>query len=409
MAVLNDAAVRAAKPFTTIWDTNLRGFGLSTGKAKKSFIVLVGSGRRHTIGVYPLCSLSEARSLARTMLAEKMLGKIRPKHVAFDDARDDFLKDCEPRLRPLTYRLYKRHLTVHFPFGRTSIADITARQIAKQLSKLNDRPSEKEHAHRVGRTFFKWCAQQDLIDRSPMEKMAAPPLSASRDRVLSEAELLAVFRTAWNGEGSFHRLVCLLLLLGLRRTETASLQWDFFDQDNQILTIPGELTKNKRKLVIPYGSSVSAVLDRTPRFSPKYVFPAAREQVRGKRVTIMTGYSKAKQFFDAECGVRDWVLHDCRRTVATGLQRIGARLEVIESLLNHVSGSRAGIVGIYQRYDFQPELRSAVQRWQEYLHALLSHSEDTDCLTETSRTSSPGNATRLHAEREAVFAQQPEL
>jgi hypothetical protein len=101
----NGVQFRAAKPFTTIWDSNLRGFGLSTGKAKKSFIVLVGSGRRHTIGVYPLCSLPEARSLARTMLAEKMLGKIRPKHVAFDDARDDFLKDCEPRLRPRTYRL----------------------------------------------------------------------------------------------------------------------------------------------------------------------------------------------------------------------------------------------------------------------------------------------------------------
>ncbi len=65
MTSLTDAAIRAAKPFTTIWDSNLRGFGLSTGKAKKSFIVLVGSGRRHTIGVYPLCSLSEARSLAR--------------------------------------------------------------------------------------------------------------------------------------------------------------------------------------------------------------------------------------------------------------------------------------------------------------------------------------------------------
>lgn len=386
MTSLTDAAIRAAKPFATIWDSNLRGFGLSTGKAKKSFIVLVGSGRRHTIGVYPLCSLSEARSLARTMLAEKMLGKVRPKHVAFDDARDDFLKDCEPRLRPLTYRLYKRHLTVHFPFGRTSVADITPRKIAQHLATLNDRPSEKEHAHRVGRTFFKWCARQDLVDR-PIEKIVAPPLGPSRERVLAEAELRAVFGAAWNGEGAFHRLVCLLLLLGLRRTETASLQWDFFDQETRLLTILGELTKNKRKLVIPYGSSVAAILDRAPRFSPLYLFPAAREQVRGKPVTIMTGYSQAKRLFDVECGVTDWVLHDCRRTVATGLQRIGTRLEVIEALLNHVSGSRAGIVGIYQRYDFQPELRIAVQQWQEYLHTLLCSSEDAKCLRETSRIS----------------------
>src|SRR4051794_38385668 len=127
MATITEAAVRAAKPYTTIWDSNLRGFGLSTGKAKKSFIVLVASGRRHTIGFYPLCTLQEARSLARTMLGEKMMGKVRPKHVAFDDARDEFLRACETRLRPLTLKLYRRHLTIHFPFGRAGIADITPR------------------------------------------------------------------------------------------------------------------------------------------------------------------------------------------------------------------------------------------------------------------------------------------
>src|SRR5262245_28957676 len=98
MTTLTDAAIRAAKPYTTIWDSNLRGFGLSTGKARKSFIVLVGSGRRHTIGTYPLMTLSDARTEARHMLAEKMLGKVRPKHVAYEDARDDFLKECETRL-----------------------------------------------------------------------------------------------------------------------------------------------------------------------------------------------------------------------------------------------------------------------------------------------------------------------
>jgi integrase len=369
---LTDAAIRAARPNTTLWDANLKGFGLRAGKDRKTFVVLIESGRRHAIGVYPLVSLSDARMEARRLLAEKALGHVRPKHVAFDDARDEFIKECEARLRPLTVRLYRRYLTVHYPFGRSSIGAITPRHLVKQLNLINDRPSEKEHAHRAGRTFFKFCVHQHILDRSPMENIPRPPIGPSRDRVLTEAELQAVYRTARRGDTPFHRFVSLLLLLGLRRMETARLEWSFFDEKTERLTIPGEITKNKRTLVIPYGAVVAEVLDRIPKLSGKYLFPAAREQVRGKPATVMTGFDTPKRRFDSECGVKDWVLHDCRRVVATGLQRLGTRLEVIEALLNHVSGTRAGIVGIYQRYDYQAELRIAVQAWQDFLEALIS-------------------------------------
>jgi hypothetical protein len=95
MPPLTDAAIRAAKPDTTIWDASLRGFGVRAGKDRKSFVVLIGSGRRQAIGAYPLLSLSDARTEARRILAEKTLGSVRPKHIAFDDARDDFLKECD--------------------------------------------------------------------------------------------------------------------------------------------------------------------------------------------------------------------------------------------------------------------------------------------------------------------------
>jgi len=316
-------------------------------------------------------TLADARVAAKRILAEKTLGKVRPKHVAFEDARADFLNDCEQRLRPLTYKLYKRHLTLRYPFGRSGVADITPRQLIKQLNALNDRPSEKEHAHRIGRTFFKWCVQQNLIDRSPMENMATPPIGPSRERVLTEDELAAVYRAASSGNAPFHRLVSLLLLLGLRKMEAAQLEWRFFDEKIRTLTIPGELTKNKRTLVLPYGSAVSTILERIPKFSGKYLFPAAREHVNGKPTTVMTGFSASKKAFDKECGVTGWVLHDCRRVVATGLQKLGTRLEVIESVLNHVSGSRAGIVGVYQRYDYFPEMREALEKWEAKLQLFL--------------------------------------
>jgi integrase len=377
---LSDPSIRAAKPpaagTVTLWDTSLKGFGVRVSQGgAKTFIVLIGSGRRQAIGRYPLVSLSEARTEAKRILAEKTLGRIRPKHVAFDDAKSDFLSECETRLRPLTLKLYRRHLTLHYPFERRSIAAVAPREIVQKLNALNDRPSEKEHAHRIGRTFFRWCVRQHIIDRSPMENMDAPPVGTSRDRVLTDDELAAVYRTASTGDTTFHRFVALLLLLGLRRGEAANLRWEFFNEQSGTLTIPADLTKNKRTFVIPYGSVVSAMLREMPKLSDTFLFPATREQIKGKPVTVMTGFSKPKHDFDKEAGVSGWVLHDCRRVFATGLQKLGVRLEVIEVLLNHVSGSRAGIVGVYQRYNYAPEMQVAVQRWQEYLQTLLLNAE----------------------------------
>lgn len=377
MPQLSDPLIRTAKPpaagTLSLWDSSLKGFGVRISKGgAKTFIVLIGSGRRQAIGRYPLVTLSEARTQAKRILAEKVLGHVRPKHLAFDDAKADFLNECAIRLRPLTVKLYRRHLTIHFPFGRRNIGEIDPREIVRKLNALNDRPSEKEHAHRVGRAFFRWCVRQHIIERSPMENLETPPVGRSRDRVLTDDELAAVYRTASTGETPFHRFVALLLLLGLRRGEAANLRWHFFDERSRTLSIPASLTKNKRTLVIPYGAAVSALLRKIPVLSATYLFPAAREQIKGKPVTVMTGFSKPKHAFDNEAGVYNWVLHDCRRVFATGLQKLGVRLEVIESLLNHMSGSRAGIVGIYQRYDYFPEMQDAIHRWEQHLQKLMT-------------------------------------
>jgi len=375
---LSDVAIRQAKPpatgTVTLWDTSLKGFGVRVTKGgAKTFIVLIASGRRQAIGRYPLVSLSDARTEARRILAEKTLGKIRPKHTAFEDARDAFIEECETRLRPITVNLYRRHLTLHFPFGRRGIGDITPREIVRQLNALNDRPGEKEHAARIGRTFFKWCVGQHLIDRSPMETVPKPPIGPSRERFLSNEELKAVYRTAYKATSGFHRLVCLLIHTGQRRGETTYLRWAYIASDT--ITIPSEITKNKRRHTFPIGLRTQDLLTRFPRIADNpYVFPSSREHVKGKPSTVMTGYGGPKQAFDKECGVTGWTLHDLRRTFATGLQQLGVRLEVIEALLNHVSGTRAGIVGVYQRYDYLPEMRAAMEKWEEHLSKLVSAS-----------------------------------
>ena len=92
---------------------------------------------------------------------------------------------------------------------------------------------------------------------------------------------------------------------------------------------------------------------------------------RGERRTSFRGWSKAKTQLDTSSGVSGWWLHDLRRTLATGLQRLGVRLEVTEAVLNHLSGSRAGIVGIYQRHDWAEEKRSALDAWSAHLLAVV--------------------------------------
>jgi integrase len=71
-----------------------------------------------------------------------------------------------------------------------------------------------------------------------------------------------------------------------------------------------------------------------------------------------------------------WVFHDLRRTTASGMQRLGIPLPVIEKVLNHTSGSFRGIVGVYQRHDFADEKQNALQRWADHVDAVI-HGEPT--------------------------------
>jgi integrase len=157
----------------------------------------------------------------------------------------------------------------------------------------------------------------------------------------------------------------------MRRSNAAGLRWDYFDEDARQLMLPASVTKNGRQHIIPYGDMLTALLADLPRFG-EYLFPAAREHVRGKPTATFNSWSKSKRGFDKGLAeVAPYRLHDLRRTFASGLQRLGVRLETIEQLLGHVSGSRAGVIGVYQRYDFLPEQREAIQLWESKLQRLL--------------------------------------
>lgn len=376
---LTELAIKAAKPGSVLWDSSLKGFGLRCGAQRKTFIVLIGSGRRQSLGHWPLLGLAEARQLAKTMLAEKQLGRVRPQRSPWADAVRGFLADAEKRNRPRTVRDYRRLLSKHFDFGRTSVTDITAKDILKRLAPLKDTPSERHHAFTACRAFLKWAVQNHLIDRSPMENMAVPKNGASRERVLADDELRDLLRCVRTHETPFKCIVHLLILTGQRRSEIAALQWGWITDDT--ITLPASVTKNGRTHTFPIGPAVKDVLKDIPRLSDIYVFPAAREQKKGKPATVFNGWGKPKAALDKEMAdhlrqgskvIEPWTLHDLRRTFATNMQRLGVRLEVTEAILNHVSGTRAGVAGIYSRYDWHAEAREALLKWESHLTSLAA-------------------------------------
>ena len=360
------------KGSVTYWDTTTRGLGLrvSSGGAR-TFIVLIDSGRRQKIGRYPTVSLADARTEAKRILAEKTLGKMRPTHKAFDDARDEFLKDRAKHARPRTVSDYTRLLKRHYPFARKSVGDIKPKDVLKRLQALSDTPAEKLHAFTAGRAFFRWCVSQHIIDRSPMESISVSNKNSSRERVLTDDELKAVYRTARDGTTSFHKIVALLIHTGQRRGEIAQLQWHWI-KDNTI-TLPGAATKNRRTHTFPIGQAVKDIIaDINEIKDNPHLFPSTRTHVRGKPSTVFNGWGKPKAVFDTECGVTGWTLHDLRRTFSSGMASLGIPQIVVEKLLNHISGgTQSPIAQVYNRYTYMDEMTQAIAAWDAKLHLFL--------------------------------------
>jgi integrase len=166
--------------------------------------------------------------------------------------------------------------------------------------------------------------------------------------------------------GTYGQIVICLMLTGLRRNEASLIekQWLSKQSDSWVLSLPAHVCKNGRALCVPLGATSAVLLTK---LIPEQTSPSSRIFSASTDASkAFTRWSKSKRDLDDVSGVTDWTLHDLRRTYAVSLQRCGANLQTIEKLLNHVSGSFAGIVGTYQRYDFQSEMRAAVQRYDEW-------------------------------------------
>jgi integrase len=182
---------------------------------------------------------------------------------------------------------------------------------------------------------------------------------------ISDDELRAVWEAADALEPVYAGLIKLLILTGQRLREVSELEWKEIDLVAKLWTLPAARAKNSVEHSIPLSDQAADILRSLPRIAgSEFVFTInGRNPIRGAH--------QAKRRIDALLPyIPPWVLHDIRRTVASGMARLGINLPVIEKLLNHVSGSFAGIVGVYQRHSFADEKRAAMAAWSRFVEQL---------------------------------------
>jgi integrase len=234
--------------------------------------------------------------------------------------------------------------------------DLNRAAVVKVLDGLtkDGKPAMAARTAAYARACYQWAIRRGSIEANPFANIPLNP-TVKRDRVLTDAELRAIWQ-ATAKPGSFNNIVRILMLTAQRRDEVADMAWSELSDDRSTWTIPASRAKNGQDSIVPLAPQARAIIESATQYKGNpLVFPGERG--------AFSGWSRAKERLNNASGVSDWVLHDLRRTVATGLQKLGVRLEVTEACLNHVAGSRAGIVGIYQRHDWAAEKRAALEAW----------------------------------------------
>jgi integrase len=212
------------------------------------------------------------------------------------------------------------------------------------------------------KTYEVWAKNGKNLPHSPIEGMKPPGKYTPRKRVLSAFELKAL----WDAVPvyPFGTIIRILLLTGQRWGEIVSLRREYIDEYQKIITLPE--TKNGRTHVFPYGNMVVDILATVPCFKASTLLFPGRDKQKP-----WNGAGKAKCELDKDLKLDPWTIHDLRRTFATIHASIGTPIHITERLLNHVSGTQAGIVSVYQRHEYLPEMRKAVDAFEAHLRSIL--------------------------------------
>jgi integrase len=388
----------AGKRDLIVFDEDLPGFGLrlraSGDRVRRSWVAqyrAAGRTRRMLIGAVEKVAPADARKAAKRILAGAALGgdpqgtKAARREVGrtVRSVVDAYLQARQPELRPGSYRIARLYLTGPYfkslhPLAVGSVirADVAA---AVRAVAIKHSPTTAAAARRQLSALFSWTIAEGLLGNgaNPVDGSFCPDGPAARDRVLSDDELVTVWRAC--PDDSFGEIVRLLILLGSRRQEVGGMRWSELDLDARTWALPAGRSKNGRAHAITLPAAALDIIRSVPR--------SARDHLFGDRAEIgFTDWGKCKQRLDqriADAVKPIWKLHDLRRTVATGMADIGIEPHHIEAVLNHFGGHRAGVAGVYNRSGYERAVASALQRWADHVEHLVSGKGTRSALCHT--------------------------
>jgi len=373
----------AGKNEALVFDDDLPGFGLRLrAGGSRTWIfqyAIAGKQRRLTIGKTSAIDFTKAKDTAKNLYAQVRLGgdpagekaaaKVQTGET-FQAAARAFLERQRGRVRPRTYTDIERHLLVNAkPLHALPLSGVHRRDVATILNAIGT-SSGAVTANRLRSTlsaFYAWGLKNGIVEANPVIGTEQRP-ETSRDRVLSSDEL----RLIWNALDDSHygSVVKLLMLTSQRKSEIAEVRWREIDFEAATITLPRERVKNGRQHVIPLSVPALAILRAQPN-------RPGREMLYGFGSGPLSGWTERKNQLDRRIGaiiqkpLPHWTLHDLRRTAATGMAEIGVQPHVIEAVLNHVSGHKGGVAGIYNRASYEREKREALNLWAEHLLAVV--------------------------------------
>lgn len=354
-----------------IWDSELRGFGYRLRGGRGFWVIRPpragGKSSLFTIGAADTIDLAGARRAAGEKLAKAALGEnpalARREQraqvaVTLRGTFERYVKDAQKRMRPSSLANLRTHINTHWqPLHGQPLASVTRSTVAARLREIIEEsgPHAAVRARRMLSAVYVWAIGEGMTESNPVLGTNAPTDEVRRDRVLSMPELASIWQALPSGD--FGAIVKLLILTGQRRDEVAQMRWDELDLDAGLWRLPLHRTKNKRAHTVSLSAAAILILRSVP-------VRVGRELVFGAGKGGFSGFSKSKVALDKRVPLAEpWRLHDLRRSAATGMAEIGVLPHVIEAALNHVSGHRAGVAGIYNRALYEAETRDALNRW----------------------------------------------
>ena len=385
-AIIDRLTLPDGKRETIVFDKALPGFGLRIREGgKRTWIAQYRIGtkqRRVTLGTAATLDVDEARRRARAALAAVHLGgdpqaeKVaarapKAREMTLGDIVDRYLTYAERKLKASTFSGIVLHLRKHWkPLHSHDVRNLERRHVAAELGRIasNSGPYGANRSRAALSALFAWAIGEGLVDTNPVIGTNKATDEIARDRVLTDEELVQIWRHV--GEGDYGAIIRLLILTGQRRQEVAAVTWNEIDLEGAVWRIGGNRTKNARAHEVPLSYSAVEILRSLERRDE-------RDLLFGQGGGPFQGWSRAKASLDVRMSATlgrapvSWRLHDIRRTVATRMADLGVHPHVIEAILNHVSGHKAGVAGVYNRSSYAAEKSAALTLWADHVRWLV--------------------------------------